>query len=144
MRAAGERFRFAHLHRGYRWPGLGQKLLFRFREWRAVFEGFAAGICLRLQCGGDADLALTGLKLAVQVVLGFGADDDGDGDAFSDDEGGWEVQNGFERRQWGTVDGKEGGEVLQDGGVEHGPLEPACRLRLDSGERGDGEWRGGG
>ena len=99
---------------------------------------------LRLQGGGDADLALAGLEVAVRVAMGFGADDDGDGDLFSDDDGGGEVEDGFERRRWGAVDGEEGGEVLQDGGVEHGLLEPAGGLRLDSGDRGDGGWRRGG
>ena len=83
---------------------------------------------LRLQGGGEGDLAFAGLEGArVRVVIvGFGADDDGDGDLLADDEGGGEVQDGFERRQWGAaVDGEEGGEVVQDGGVEHGPLEPA-------------------
>ena len=63
-----------------------------------MFEGSAAGIRLRLQYRGDADLALAGLELAVRVVLGFGTDDDSDGDLLSDDEGGGEVKDGFERR----------------------------------------------
>ena len=124
-RAAGEGFGLADLHRGDRRPDRGQRLLFRLDGWRAVREGFAAGIRLRLQCGGEADLALAGLELAVRVVMGFGADDDGDGDLLSEDEGGREVQDGFERRQWGAADGEEGGQVLQDRGLEHGPLEPA-------------------
>ena len=103
-------------------------MLFRFDERRAVVEGFGAGIRLCVQCGGEADLALGGFELAGRVVVGgffFGADDDGDGDLLSEDEGGGDVQDGFERWRWSAVDGEEGGQVLQDRGVEHGPLEPA-------------------
>ena len=66
------------------------------------------------------------------------ANNDSDGDWFSDDEGGGQVQDGFERRKRGAVDGEEGGKILQDGGVEHGLMEPARGLNLTS-----GEWRGG-